>query len=181
MNIFKLVINRLRVKLANTSQRRKQEYIRTLGGKIGSNTIILSGADCFGSEPYLVSIGDSCLVSSGVHFITHDGSVNVLNNLGLFEKKVDKMRPIRIGNNTFIGTGVFIMPGVTIGNNCIIGAGSVVTKSVPDDACVAGVPAKYLCNVYEYAEKNKDYFYPTYGMKGEDKKKYLLSHMSEFK
>lgn len=54
--------------------------------------------------------------------------------LNLFEDRIDKMRAIKVGDNTFIGHRVVIMPGVTIGNNCVIGAGSVVTKSVPDFA-----------------------------------------------
>lgn len=94
--------------------------------------------------------------------------------LNLFEDRIDKMRAIKVGDNTFIGTSVVIMPGVTIGNNCVIGAGSVVTKSVPDFACVAGVLAKYICSIYEYSDKNKQYFYPTFGMSYKDKKEYLL-------
>lgn len=180
MKLLSLLISKIEVKIANTSQNRKRKYIQRRGGQIGAETILLSGADCFGSEPYLVNIGDKCLISSNVSFITHDGAVSVLNNLNLFEDRIDKMRAIKVGDNTFIGTGVVIMPGVTIGNNCVIGAGSVVTKSVPDFACVAGVPAKYICSIYEYADKNKQYFYPTFGMSYKDKKEYLLTHMSEF-
>ena len=51
-------------------------------------------------------------------------------------------KPIRIGNDVWIGGNVTIMPGLTIGNNVVIAAGAVVTKDVPDNSLVAGVPAK---------------------------------------
>jgi acetyltransferase-like isoleucine patch superfamily enzyme len=49
-----------------------------------------------------------------------------------------------IGNNCWIGGGVSILAGVNIGDGCVIAAGSVVTKSVPANALVAGVPAKII-------------------------------------
>jgi maltose O-acetyltransferase len=49
--------------------------------------------------------------------------------------------PITIGDDCWIAGGVTICPGVTIGNRCIVAAGSVVTKDIPDDSLVAGVPA----------------------------------------
>ena len=51
---------------------------------------------------------------------------------------------ITIGDNCYISTGVTILGPVTIGNNVTIGAGAVVTKDVPDDVIVAGVPAKVI-------------------------------------
>lgn len=52
--------------------------------------------------------------------------------------------PISIGNNCWIGSNVSIMPGVTIGNGCIIGVGAVVTKNMPDNSLIAGIPAKII-------------------------------------
>lgn len=179
MNVFSLLLKKIAFKIANSSSKRRIEYIRKRGGKIGINTIILSSANCFGSEPYLVDVGNNCLISGDVSFITHDGSLNVLNNLGFFEKPTDKMRPIKVGNNVFIGMKAIVMPGVKIGDNCIVGAASVVTKDVPEGMCVAGVPAKVICSIQEYADKNRPYFYPTYKMNYEDKKEYLLQHMKE--
>ena len=51
---------------------------------------------------------------------------------------------IRIKKNAWIGARVSILPGVTIGENAIVGTGSVVTKDVPDNAVVVGVPAKIV-------------------------------------
>ncbi|ODM54953.1 acetyltransferase [Elizabethkingia meningoseptica] len=50
----------------------------------------------------------------------------------------------KIGSETFIGTGAVILPNVTIGKNVVIGAGSVVTKDVPDNCTVVGIPAKII-------------------------------------
>lgn len=52
--------------------------------------------------------------------------------------------PVVIGNNCWIGGGATILAGVNIGNGCVIAAGSVVTKSVPENSIVAGVPAKVI-------------------------------------
>ena len=53
-------------------------------------------------------------------------------------------KPVKIGNNVWIGENVVIMPGVSIGRGCVIGANSTVTKSIPDYAVAAGSPAKII-------------------------------------
>lgn len=53
-------------------------------------------------------------------------------------------KPVRIGNDVWIGGNVTILPGVTIGNNVVIAAGAVVTKDVTDNSLVGGVPAKLI-------------------------------------
>lgn len=56
-------------------------------------------------------------------------------------KGLEKALPIKVGDNCWFGANVSVMPGVTIGSGCVIAAGSVVTKDVPEDSLVAGVPA----------------------------------------
>ncbi|OMJ07310.1 putative acetyltransferase [Smittium culicis] len=53
-------------------------------------------------------------------------------------------RPIKIGDNVWIGGGSIVLPGITIGNNSVVAAGSVVTKDVPENVVVAGNPAKFM-------------------------------------
>ena len=53
-------------------------------------------------------------------------------------------KPVRIGNDVWIGGNVTILPGITIGNNVVIAAGAVVTKDIPDNSLVGGVPAKLI-------------------------------------
>ena len=52
--------------------------------------------------------------------------------------------PIKIGDNCWLASNVTVCPGVTIGNNCVIGAGSVVTKDIPDNSLVLGVPGRIV-------------------------------------
>ena len=58
-----------------------------------------------------------------------------------------KTAPIYIGKNAFIGTGVYILKGVSVGKNSIVGAGAVVTKNIPDNEIWAGNPAHYIKRV----------------------------------
>lgn len=93
-----------------------------------------------------IVIEDNVLLASRVfvtdHFhgtITSDQLDKAPNKRILFSKG-----PVRIKKNAWIGEGVAIMPGVTIGENVIVGANSVVTKDVPDNAVVGGIPAKVI-------------------------------------
>lgn len=124
-------------------------YGKYLGVKFGKNVRITKDAN-FGSEPYLITIGDDVTITEGVTFHTHDGGVGVLRSR---YPGIDVIKPVKIGNNVFIGFMVNIMPGVTIGNNVIIGAGSLVTKDVPNDVVIAGVPARVLKSLEEYEKK----------------------------
>jgi acetyltransferase-like isoleucine patch superfamily enzyme len=66
------------------------------------------------------------------------------------------------------------MPGVTIGKGSLVAAGSIVTKSVPDGVVVAGNPARFVCTVDEYIERNNKHNTDTKGLSAEEKKKVLL-------
>lgn len=165
---------------ANRNSASRVKYLRKKGSKIGEKTKLLCSTVCFGSEPYLIEIGDNCLFSSNINLLTHDGGVKVLNHLNYFDgKKMDKVGKIKIGNNCYVGTGAKIMPGVTIGDNVIVGAGAIVTKDVASNLVVAGVPAKVICTIDDFYQKNKDRFYATAGMPHDEKKEFLLKMLSE--
>jgi Acetyltransferase (isoleucine patch superfamily) len=116
---------------------------RYIGVTVGENCRIYTTH--FGTEPFLITIGNDVTVTSNVSFITHDGSTWLMRD----EKgRRYKYAPISIGNNVFVGTGSIIMPGVKIEDNVIIAAGSIVTKSIPCGVVVAGVPAKII-NSYD--------------------------------
>ena len=59
-------------------------------------------------------------------------------------KKLQYNKPVHVGNNVWFGAGCIVLPGVTIGDNAVVAAGAVVTKDVPANVVVAGVPAKVL-------------------------------------
>lgn len=71
------------------------------------------------------------------------------------------------------------MPGVTIGEGALVAAGSIVTKSVPPHSVVGGNPAKFICTVEEYKEKNLKYNTKTHGMSADEKKQILLGLSDE--
>ena len=142
------------------------------GGKIGKNCSIFPDV-FFGSEPYLITIGDNVRITYGVKFATHDGGVWTLRKSGKLPD-ADVFGQIKIGDNTNIGWNAIILPGVTVGNNCVIGAGAVVTKDIPDNSVAAGVPAKVIETLDEYCEKVKTKCDYTKHMKKDEKKEYLV-------
>lgn len=87
-----------------------------------------------------VHIGDYCMIGPNT-LITTVG--HPLTPRGRREKKAYS-KPVTIGNDVWIGGNCTILPGVTIGNNVVVAAGAVVTKDVPDNCVVAGVPAKII-------------------------------------
>lgn len=123
-------------------------YARRIGVHVGEECRLYSTN--FGSEPFLVKIGNRVTVTSGVKFLTHDGSVGLFFDHG---KRYQRYAPVTIGNDVFIGVNSLIMPGVTIGNRVVIGAGSIVTKNIPDNSVFAGNPSQFLCTFDEYEAK----------------------------
>ena len=123
-------------------------FARSLGVKLGQGCK-LYGMDpgMFGSEPWLVTIGDNVFITARVQFITHDGGTLPLRRL---VPDLEWTAPITVGNDVFIGFGATILPGVTIGDRCIIGARGVVTRSVPPNSVAAGNPAKVIKTTDEY-------------------------------
>lgn len=155
-------------------QKKRAIYLKEKKGyRIGENCEIYDSVS-FGSEPYLISMGNNVKVTYKVQFITHDGGMHVLRNLG-YCPEADKFGQIKIGNNVFIGNEAVILPGVTIGDNCVIGARAVVTKNIENNSVVAGIPAKKICDIEEYWNKNKNLIDNTKNLNSEEKKKYLYN------
>ncbi len=170
-------INKIKHWLHNRNYKSKVEYLRSQGAKIGDRTRLNCTTNSFGTEPYLITVGNDCLFANNISIITHDGGVSVLNNLDYFNgEKMDKIAPVTIGNNVYIGTSAMIMPGVKIGNNVVIGAHAMVTHDIPDNSLAVGIPARCIKNIDEYynSSKEKGLFVPTVRLNQKDKKTYLL-------
>ena len=147
------------------------------GMKVGNGFTCMGGCN-FGSEPYLITFEKDLRLSANITFITHDGGTWAFRHKPEYADVI-KYGKIHVGERTFIGCNVTVMPGVKIGKCCVIGAGSVVTKNVPDGTVVAGVPAKPMMSTEEYAQKclaeQKPYDKQRYMA---DKKSYLLEFLS---
>lgn len=148
-----------------------EAYARSLGVKIGKDLWIATIN--WGTEPYLIEIGDHVHVTSGVQFLTHDGSVWVLADE---DPDADYFGRIRIGNNVFIGINSTILPNVTIGDNVIIGCCSVVIGDVPSNSVVAGSPARIVSTFEEYREKMRGKTIPTNKLDPKTKQRVVMEY-----
>ncbi len=124
------------------------EYARYKGVKVGEGCRIYTTS--FGSEPWMITVGNKVTITSGVVLLTHDGSTWLMNDEN---GRRYLYRRVEIGNNVFIGVNSIIMPGVKIDDNVIVAAGSVVTKSVPSGVIIGGNPAKIIGNYDQYKKE----------------------------
>lgn len=129
----------------------KVKYAKSIGVDVGKQCKF--GKVDFGTEPYLISIGDHVQITCGVKFFNHGGG-------WIFRKSIpdfDIFGKIIIGENVYIGNNALIMPGVRIGNNVIIGSGTVVTKSVPNGKVFVGNPGKIIGDTNQLLIRLKKY------------------------
>lgn len=108
--------------------------------EIGEKTVM--GQECTISAYQRVRIGEQCVIADRAMFIDFDhGVVEVERPIrlqGIYKRDVE------VGNNVWIGYGACILRGVSVGDNSIIGTNAVVTKDVPANAIVGGVPARII-------------------------------------
>lgn len=120
--------------------------------KLGKD-VRFTGPMDFGSEPYLIEIGNHVTIA-GATFITHEGGHWVIKGLKDYDgKDCFGYGRIIIKDNVFIGRNTTILRGVNIGENVIVGACSLVNKSLEPNAVYAGVPAKRICSIEEFKTK----------------------------
>ncbi|MCF3944086.1 sugar O-acetyltransferase [Oceanobacillus alkalisoli] len=113
----------------------------------GFNTYVgdnfFANFDCTILDVCEVRFGDNCMLGPGVQIYT------ATHPLDPTERNSGKeyAKPISIGDNVWVGGNAIINPGVTIGNNVVIASGAIVTKDVPDNLVVGGVPARIIKRV----------------------------------
>ena len=110
------------------------------GYNIEAGERVFFNFNCVVLDVMKVSIGSRTLFGPNVQIYTATHPIN-------FKERATGLefaKPIRIGEDVWVGGSVVICPGVTIGNRCVIGAGSVVTKDIPDDVFAAGNPCKVI-------------------------------------
>jgi acetyltransferase-like isoleucine patch superfamily enzyme len=108
--------------------------------EIGAKTVL--GQECTISAYRRVRIGEQCVIADRAMFIDFDhGVVEVerpIRKQGIYTREVE------VGSNVWIGYGACVLRGVRVGDNSIVGTNSVVTKDVPANAVVAGIPARVI-------------------------------------
>lgn len=119
----------------------------TVGLWAPNHDIILGNRVQFG--PYCdiqcdLEVGDSVLFAPHVAIIGRNDHNMDLPGITIWDSPRGESRKVTIGNDCWIGYGAIILSGVALGNGCVVAAGSVVTKDVPPNAIVAGVPAQVL-------------------------------------
>ncbi len=141
MNIIRKILDVLRGE-------QSLEKLINKGLKVGKNFSRMSGVIIDPSHCWHIEIGDDVILAPKVHILAHDASTKLFLNY-------TRIANVKIGNRVFIGAGSIILPGVSIGNNVVIGAGSVVSKDIASDSVAVGIPAKIICSLDEYLEKEK--------------------------
>ena len=114
--------------------------IRVHEGEVSIGAKSVLGQECTISAYQHVSIGRECIIADRVMLIDFDhGVVEVerpIREQGIYK------RDVRVGHNVWIGYGACVLRGVSVGDNSIVGTSAVVTKDVPENAVVGGVPAR---------------------------------------
>jgi acetyltransferase-like isoleucine patch superfamily enzyme len=150
-------------------------YFRRQGAEIGEDVEIF-GANLFtfGSEPYLVSVGDQVTISHDVSFITHDGGMRIArasySGAYLYGR-------IRVADRCFLGARCLLLPGANVGKGSVIGSGSIVTGDIPPGVVAVGVPAKPAKSVVEYIEAKRHLWIDTTGLSPDAKRELLLRRL----
>lgn len=162
MNIIKRLLNKVRYILYPP-----KKWAKYIGVNIGENNLI--GKCHWSSEPYLITVGSHCQLTT-CRIFTHGGGQVVRH----IDPSFDAFGKVVIGDYVYIGTNALILPGVTIGDHVLVAAGTVVTKSIPSGVVVAGNPAKIICTIDDFYARNKKYNTKTKGLNSKEKKQYLL-------
>lgn len=104
----------------------------------GKNITVGKNACCHFQDHGGVSLGDGCQIGHNVVFATLN------HGLAPEDRQTTYPAPITLGKNVWVGSNSTILQGVTIGDNAVIAAGAVVTKDVPENTIVGGVPARII-------------------------------------
>ncbi len=118
-------------------------YIDKIGAKvkIGDNTRI--HGSCLHAYNS-IEIGENCLIAANCQIFDGSGHEIILDDPAKRIYTNGTAKPIKIGNNCWIGTSAIILPGSKLGNNCVVAAGSIVNGEFNDNSLIGGNPAKFI-------------------------------------
>lgn len=138
-------------------------YNKGIVGILKMGGVIFKGSPRYiSSDVYIdsfshLTIGEDCVISKHVIFLTHDYSVTtaLVADGRKPETDIKILGNIMLGDNVFVGLRTTFLPGTIVGDNVIIGAGSVVKGKIPSNTVAAGNPCKPIMSIEEYL-KRKD-------------------------
>jgi maltose O-acetyltransferase len=117
----------------------KPRFACDYGFNIRAGRNLFVNYDCVFLDCAPIDIGDGVQIGPAVQLYTATHPLDPAER----RSGLEGARPIRIGDNVWIGGGAIVLPGVTIGDDAVIGAGSVVTRNVPAGAVAVGNPARW--------------------------------------
>ena len=141
-----------------SNRKEREQLIKKIFAKTGENILVESSFQCdygynifVGENFYMnhngvildaakVEFGDNVFIAPNCGFYTAGHPIDIEQR----NKGLEYAKPIKVGDNVWIGGNVVVLPGVTIGNNCVIGAGSIVVKNIPDNSIAVGNPCKVI-------------------------------------
>lgn len=141
-------IGRIRDKIEVIRLERWWDSLRAMGMQLGKGVNLPFNTWIDIPHCFLISIGDNCGFGDACAILAHDAMPN---------EYIDASRigRVKIHHSCHFGMRAMIMPGVEIGPRSIIGSGSVVISDIPPETVAAGNPAKVICTLEEYLEKQR--------------------------
>lgn len=126
----------------------RRRALERLGAKIGKDAYINPGVRIVSDHPEEATLilGERVAVAPNVTFVCNSGpcSSRLREECVYVKDHLVKRATITVGNDTWLGAGAILLPGVTVGSGCVIGAGAVVVKDCPPNTVWAGVPARQI-------------------------------------
>ena len=137
--------------MGNLLKKIQLRRLRARGLITGSGFWMSKTANIDSVAPQYISIGKDVTMAGGSRILAHDASTKKYLGKTKFGKVV-------IGDNVFIGANAVILPNVTIGDNVVIGSCACVTCDIPANSVWGGVPARKLCDLEAYLDKERELY-----------------------
>jgi maltose O-acetyltransferase len=142
-------LSAVNARLARARTERRWRILRARGMHIGRDVWLPASTWIDDSYAYLIHIGDHCGFGEQCLLLAHDAQMDEFLDAA-------RVGRIVIHESSHIGARTIVLSGVEIGPRTIVGAGSIVSRSLPPETVCAGNPARVLCSLEEYLQKQRE-------------------------